>query len=98
MNMDSFDMILTVAALVMGVMLLAGRGDILLKGGNADARKKIYDEKKLQRVYGVTLILLGILTALDMVIKSYVYDIVYLVVVIVIFAISVVIVRKKCRK
>ena len=98
MNMDSFDMILTVAALVMGVMLLAGRGDILLKGGNADARKKIYDEKKLQRVYGVTLILLGVLTALDMVIKSYVYDIVYLVVVIVIFAISVVIVRKKCRK
>ena len=98
MNMDSFDMILTVAALVMGVMLLAGRGDILLKGGNADARKKIYDEKKLQKVYGVTLILLGILTALDMVIKSYVYDIVYLVVVIVIFAISVVIVRKKCRK
>ena len=98
MNMDSFDMILTVAALVMGVMLLAGRGDILLKGGNADARKKIYDEKKLQRVYGVTLILLGILTALDMVIKSYAYDIVYLVVVIVIFAISVVIVRKKCRK
>ena len=71
MNMDSFDMILTVAALVMGVMLLAGRGDILLKGGNADARKKIYDEKKLQKVYGVTLILLGILTALDMVIKSY---------------------------
>nr|WP_294668692.1 DUF3784 domain-containing protein [uncultured Blautia sp.] len=98
MNMDSFDMILTVAALVMGVMLLAGRGDILLKGGNADARKKIYDEKKLQKVYGVTLILLGILTALDMVIKSYAYDIVYLVVVIVIFAISVVIVRKKCRK
>ena len=87
MNMDSFDMILTVAALVMGVMLLAGRGDILLKGGNADARKKIYDEKKLQKVYGVTLILLGVLTALDMVIKSYVYDIVYLVVVIVIFAI-----------
>ncbi len=98
MNMDSFDMILTVAALVMGVMLLAGRGDILLKGGNADARKKIYDEKKLQKVYGVTLILLGILTALDMVIKSYVYDIVYLVVVIVIFVISVVIARKKCRK
>ena len=46
MNMDSFDMILTVAALVMGVMLLAGRGDILLKGGNADARKKIFDGEK----------------------------------------------------
>ena len=32
MNMDSFDMILTIAALVMGVMLLTGHGDILMKG------------------------------------------------------------------
>ena len=35
MNMDSFDMILTIAALVMGVMLLTGHADILMKGGNA---------------------------------------------------------------
>lgn len=98
MNMDSFDMILTVVALVMGVMLLSGHGDILMKGGNAAARKKIYDEKKVQKVYGVTLLLFGILTGLDMVIKSFVYDIIYLVVVIAIFVISVVIVRKKCLK
>ena len=32
MNMDSFDMILTIAALVMGVMLLTGHGDVLMKG------------------------------------------------------------------
>jgi len=48
----------------------------------AAARKKIYDEKKVQKVYGVTLLLFGILTGLDMVIKSFVYDIIYLVVVI----------------
>ena len=30
MNMDSFDMILTIAALVMGVMLLTGHGDVLM--------------------------------------------------------------------
>ena len=35
MNMDSFDMILTIAALVMGDMILTGHGDILMKGGNA---------------------------------------------------------------
>lgn len=98
MNMDSFDMILTVAALVMGVMLLTGHGDIFMKGGNAVERKKIYDEKKVQRVSGVTLVLFGIFTALDMVIKSYVYDIIYLVVVIVIFVIMVVVIRKKCKK
>ena len=79
MNMDSFDMILTIAALVMGVMLLN-------------------DDKKVQLVSGVTLLIFGILTGLDMVIKSYVYDIIYLVAVIVIFIIMVVVIRKKCKK
>ena len=87
MNMDSFDMILTIAALVMGVMLLTGHGDVLMKGGNAAERKKLYDDKKVQLVSGVTLLIFGILTGLDMVIKSYVYDIIYLAAVIVIFII-----------
>ena len=62
MNMDSFDMILTIAALVMGVMLLTGHGDVLMKGGNAAERKKLYDDKKVQLVSGVTLLIFGILT------------------------------------
>ena len=57
MNMDSFDMILTIAALVMGVMLLTGHGDVLMKGGNAAERKKLYDDKKVQLVSGVTLLI-----------------------------------------
>ena len=61
MNMDSFDMILTIAALVMGVMLLTGHGDVLMKGGNAAERKKLYDDKKVQLVSGVTLLIFGIL-------------------------------------
>lgn len=40
----------------------------------------------------------GILTGLDMVVKSYVYDIIYLAAVIVIFIIMVVVIRKKCKK
>ncbi len=98
MNMDSFDMILTVAALVMGVMLLTGHGDILMKGGNAAERKRLYDEKKIQLISGVTLLIFGVLTGLDMLIKSYVYDIIYLVLVIVIFIAMVVLIRKKCKK
>ena len=70
MNMDSFDLILTVAALVMGVMLLTGHGDILMKGGNAAERKRLYDEKKIQLISGVTLLIFGVLTGLDMLIKS----------------------------
>ena len=98
MNMDSFDMILTIAALVMGVMLLTGHGDVFMKGGNAAERKKLYDDKKVQLVSGVTLLIFGILTGLDMVIKSYVYDIIYLAAVIIIFIIMVVVIRKKCKK
>ena len=98
MNMDSFDMILTIAALVMGVMLLTGHGDILMKGGNAAERKRLYDEKKIQLISGVTLLIFGVLTGLDMLIKSYVYDIIYLVLVIVIFIAMVVLIRKKCKK
>ncbi|MFQ9590742.1 MAG: hypothetical protein ACLRZ5_04650 [Ruminococcus sp.] len=54
--------------------------------------------KKVQLVSGVTLLIFGILTGLDMVIKSYVYDIIYLAAVIVIFIIMVVVIRKKCKK
>lgn len=96
--MDSFDLILTVAALVMGVMLLTGHGDILMKGGNAAERKRLYDEKKIQLISGVTLLIFGVLTGLDMLIKSYVYDIIYLVLVIVIFIAMVVLIRKKSKK
>ena len=96
--MDSFDLILTVAALVMGVMLLTGHGDILMKGGHAAERKRLYDEKKIQLISGVTLLIFGVLTGLDMLIKSYVYDIIYLVLVIVIFIAMVVLIRKKCKK
>ena len=96
--MDSFDLIMTVAALVMGVMLLTGHGDILMKGGNAAERKRLYDEKKIQLISGVTLLIFGVLTGLDMLIKSYVYDIIYLVLVIVIFIAMVVLIRKKCKK
>lgn len=96
--MDSFDLILTVAALVMGVMLLTGHGDILMKGGNAAERKRLYDEKKIQLISGVTLLIFGVLTGLDMLIKRYVYDIIYLVLVIVIFIAMVVLIRKKCKK
>ena len=43
----SFGLILAVIALIAGVMLLTGHGDILLKGGNAKLRKEKYDEKKI---------------------------------------------------
>ena len=89
MNMGSLDIFLTVAALVAGVMLLTGHGDVFMKGGNASERKKLYDEKKVQKATGIAMILMGIATGLDMVlddkINAMFSKIGYLVLVIVIF-------------
>ena len=52
----SFGLILAVIALVAGIMLLTGHGDILLKGGNTKLRKEKYDEKKMTWGSGVALI------------------------------------------
>ena len=61
----SFDFILAGIALIVGIMLLTGHGDILLKGGNTKLRKEKYDEKKMTKGSGVTLILFGIVTFID---------------------------------
>ena len=53
----SFDFILAGIALIVGIMLLTGHGDIFLKGGNTKLRKEKYDEKKMTKGSGVTLIL-----------------------------------------
>ena len=102
MNMGSLDIFLTVAALVAGVMLLTGHGDVFMKGGNASERKKLYDEKKVQKATGIAMILMGIVTGLDMVLDDKINvmfsKIGYLVLIIVIFAVLVVYIRKKCKK
>ena len=102
MNMGSLDIFLTVAALVVGVMLLTGHGDVFMKGGNASERKKIYDEKKVQKATGIAMILMGIATGLDMVLDDKINvmfsKIGYLVLIIVIFVVLVVYIRKKCKK
>ena len=61
----SFGLILAVIALVAGIMLLTGHGDILLKGGNTKLRKEKYDEKKMTWGSGVALLLIGVATLID---------------------------------
>ena len=53
MNFDSLNIILTIAAFIVGIMLLTGHGDIFLKGGNSDISKKLYDEEKMAKASGV---------------------------------------------
>ena len=94
----TFDMILTIIALVVGVMMVTGHGDIFMKGGNAELRQKIYDEKKMEKAGGIAMILLGIATGINMYTEGLTAKIIYIVVLIVIFGTLIYYLRTKCRK
>lgn len=96
--MDYLDLILTVAALVIGVMLLTGHGSVFMKGGNAEIRRKIYNEKKMEKGCGAALILIGILTGFDMFTTGMVFKIRYIVVLLIIIVGLMYYLRVKCRK
>lgn len=96
--MDTFDLILTAAALIIGVMLLTGHGSIFMKGGNAEIRKKLYDEKKMEKGCGVALILIGVLTGVDTLMDSMISKVAYIVILLIIIIGLMYYLRKKCRR
>ena len=97
MNMDSLSLILTIAAFIVGIMLLTGHGDIFLKGGNADIRKKLYDEEKMAKASGVALILIGIVSAVDLFTTALAFKIAYIVALLIIIIGLVCYLRVKCK-
>ena len=98
MNMDSLSLILTIAAFIVGIMLLTGHGDIFLKGGNADIRKKLYDEEKMAKASGVALMLIGIVSAVDLFTTALAFKIAYIVALLIIIIGLVYYLRVKCKK
>ena len=95
--MNSLDIIITVGALIIGVMLLTGHGDAFMKGGNDIFRKKTYDDAKTSRAYGIAMLAAGIATGIDSFTETLIAKIIYVVFIIVIFAATFVYVRKKCK-
>ena len=94
----SFDFILAGAALIVGIMLLTGHGDIFLKGGNTKLRKEKYDEKKMSLGSGVALILIGIITFIDSYTTSLAAKVGYIIALLVILAGLVLYLKYKCTK
>ena len=94
----SFDFILAGAALIVGIMLLTGHGDIFLKGGNAKLRKEKYDEKKMSLGSGVALILIGIVTFIDSYTTSLAAKIGYIIIILAILAGLVFYLKYKCAR
>ena len=94
----SFDFVLAGAALIVGIMLLTGHGDIFLKGGNTKLRKEKYDEKKMTWGSGVALILIGIVTFIDPYTTSLASKIGYIILILAILAGLVLYLKFKCTK
>lgn len=95
---QTFSYILAIAALVIGVMLLTGHGSVFMKGGNTQARAQKYDEKKMEKVSGLCLILIGIATGVDAFTESMTAKIAYVIVLVVILAVFLFLLRTKCLK
>ena len=96
MNFDSLNIILTIAAFIVGIMLLTGHGDIFLKGGNSDISKKLYDEEKMAS--GVALILIGVVSAIDLFTTALAFKIAYIAALLIIIVGLVCYLRLKCKK
>ena len=90
----SFDFILAGIALIVGIMLLTGHGE----GGNTKLRKEKYDEKKMTKGSGVTLILFGIVTFIDSYTTSLTAKFIYILAILAILVGFVVYLKKKCIK
>ncbi|MDC7286494.1 DUF3784 domain-containing protein [Blautia schinkii] len=94
----TLDFILTFAAIVVGIMLVTGNGGIFMKGGNTELRKKLYDEKKMEKSSGIALILIGIATGIDSYTTGVAAKVTYIVVLVVIFAALIYYLKTKCKK
>ncbi len=87
-----------VVSIVGGLLLLTGHGDFLMGGGNSDERRKLYDMKKVEKASGIAFLIIGAATIADMFTTGMAAKIAYLVFIIVIFAVLIVYMRKKCMK
>lgn len=96
--METFDLIITIGCLIVGFMMLTGRGDVLLNDKDAAQRNKLYDMKKAQKGYGVAFIVIGAASVVSMRVKTQMGFLIYLVIVIVSLAASVVYMKKCCKK
>lgn len=96
--MGTLDVLLTGVCLVVGFLLVIGKGSFFMKGGNDQARKAMYDEKKMEKASGVALLLIGAATGIDMFTDGFTAKMVYIVVLIVILAGLFYYMRTKCKK
>lgn len=98
--MDStfIDLLFTFGPIIIGIMLLTGHGDIIMKGGNDQARKAKYDEKKVEKVSGIAALLIGIASGIDMFTTGFVAKCIYTGFLVLVLIGLIVVYKTKCKK
>lgn len=95
---QSLDIVLTVGAIIIGLMLITGNGGMFLRGGNEQLRRERYDEEKMAKGAGVAFILAGIATGISMFFETSTAKAIYVVVLALIFAGMFYYIKTKCGK
>ncbi len=98
MKMGTIDLILTAGCLIVGIVMLLGKGEALLEDKNAPDRSKEYDMKKAQRGYGAAFLIIGAASGISHQVNSRTGFIVYLIVAVLALAGSVIYMKKCCKK
>lgn len=92
------DTILTMGALIIGVMMLLGKGNYFLNDKYASSRNKKYDMQKAQRGFGAALVVVGIATPISTRVSSFYGSVIYTVVVVIAFGLSFLYLKFFCKK
>lgn len=99
MDFGVFDWILAVILIVVGLMLLTGHGDAIMGGGQASVeRKKLYDDKKLQRAFGLGFLVMAAANVVTIFVKSFVVSVAYIIVIFLVIVGEVIYIKKFCKK
>lgn len=99
MEFEIFDWVLAIILLGVGVLLLTGHGDMIMGNGPSSVeRKKLYDDAKMQRAFGVGFLLMGLANVLTIYVRNFAVSLGYLIFVILVIVAVAVYVKKCCRK
>lgn len=96
--MGAIDLALTAGCLLVGIIMLLGKGDALLEDKNAPDRYKEYDMKKAQKGYGIAFLVIGAASGISHKINSRTGFIVYLIIAALALISSVIYMKKCCKK
>lgn len=100
MNFTLLDWGFAIILVVVGIMLVSGHGDVLMGGGavGAEERRRKYDEKKMQRAFGIGFLIMALANVITIFIKGLPASIIYTVFIILVIAGEIIYVNKYCKK